>query len=112
MPLSTSSSERPDPLASAHTARPGLRRATIIAIASAALILLGAEALSRYAFPRISQIESRIVSDEREIRSIHPANPIRFRRFCWLEIRCSCVVSTIPGSGKTWCPVPGYSGTS
>jgi hypothetical protein len=34
------------------------------------LALLGAEALSRFAFPRISQIEARITSDEREAMSI------------------------------------------
>ncbi|HEX6820885.1 MAG TPA: hypothetical protein VF123_02425 [Candidatus Sulfotelmatobacter sp.] len=73
MPLSTSNSERSPELVAAHTTRPSLRRATILAIASVVLVVLAAEALSRYAFPRISQIESRITSDERELTSIHPA---------------------------------------
>jgi hypothetical protein len=72
MPLSISSSEGPQ-LLPADTALPGIRRATMIAIASMVLVLLGAEALSRYAFPRISQIEGRITSDERELMSMHPA---------------------------------------
>src|SRR5436853_6671887 len=72
MPLSISSSEGPQ-LLPVDTALPGIRRATIIAIASMVMVLLCAEALSRYAFPRISQIEGRITSDERELMSMHPA---------------------------------------
>ena len=74
MPLSISSSEGSQ-LLPAHTALPRIGRATIMAIASMVLVLLGSEALSRYAFPRISQIESRITSDEREVMSMHPARP-------------------------------------
>jgi hypothetical protein len=39
------------------------------------LVLLGAEILSRYAFPRISQIEARITSDERQAMSIGAPAP-------------------------------------
>lgn len=46
------------------------RRAIFAVIGTGLLVLLGAEALSRSAFPRISQIEARITSDEREARSI------------------------------------------
>jgi hypothetical protein len=60
----------------AHPAPPPrLRQATIALIASAVLVILGAEALSRYAFPRISQIESRIGSDEREVNSLRTLAP-------------------------------------
>src|SRR5271165_726383 len=47
-----------------------VRRATIALIASVVVVILSAEVLSRYAFPRISQIEGRIESDEREAMSI------------------------------------------
>lgn len=73
MPLSTSSSEQPPQLVPVPTSRPSVRRATILAISCIVLVLLCAEALSRYAFPRISQIESRITSDEREVMSIPAA---------------------------------------
>src|SRR5579863_7251708 len=46
------------------------RRAIFAVIGTGLLVLLSAEALSRFAFPRISQIEARITSDEREAKSI------------------------------------------
>jgi hypothetical protein len=49
---------------------PNLRLATIAVIVSFVAVFLGAEVLSRYAFPRISQIEGRIRSDERQASSI------------------------------------------
>ncbi len=49
---------------------PGLRRATIGLVLSVACIMLAAEAVARYALPRISQIEGRIHRDEREVRTI------------------------------------------
>jgi hypothetical protein len=52
-----------------------LRLATVALIASFAAVLLGAELLSRYAFPRISQIEGRIRSDQRQAMSIGAPAP-------------------------------------
>jgi hypothetical protein len=46
------------------------RCATIAVMSMGLLALLSAEALSRYAFPRVSQIEGRIASDEREAMSV------------------------------------------
>ncbi|MHB8216814.1 MAG: hypothetical protein ACYDDS_12115 [Candidatus Sulfotelmatobacter sp.] len=46
------------------------RWAIFAVIGTGLLVLLSAEALSRFAFPRISQIEARITSDEREAMSI------------------------------------------
>jgi len=39
------------------------------------MVLLGAEALSRYAFPRVSQIEERIRNDENQAMSIRASAP-------------------------------------
>ena len=55
--------------------RTRVRGAIIAVIGTGLLVLLGAEALSRFAFPRISQIEARISSDEREARSIGEVVP-------------------------------------
>jgi hypothetical protein len=68
MHSSTSSSD--SALRGPLAARSRLRRAIISVIGTGLLALLGAEALSRFAFPRISQIEARITSDEREAMSI------------------------------------------
>lgn len=69
-------------ISSFDTAREGsrttantVRRAIVAVIAMGILILLGAEVLCRYAFPRISQIERRISSDEQEAWSIAAPNP-------------------------------------
>lgn len=69
MPLSISSS---DPGRSAQTANTNLRVrfAAVVVIVSVAAVFLGAEIFCRYAFPRISQIEGRIRSDEHQARSI------------------------------------------
>jgi len=66
-----------DPTTNVPIATPAfvLRRATIAVITSVAVVLLGAELLSRYAFPRMSQIESRIEMDEREAMSIRNSDP-------------------------------------
>ena len=52
-----------------------LRLATVAVIASMVAVFLGAEMLARYAFPRISQIEGRIRSDERQAMSIRASTP-------------------------------------
>src|ERR1700680_1939685 len=49
--------------------------ATVPLLASVAAGLLGAELLSRYASPRISQIEGRIRSDQRQAMSIGAPAP-------------------------------------
>src|SRR5579863_811348 len=59
----------PPPEALARRGRQ-FRRATVTLIASLVCLLLGAEVVSRYFFPRISQIESRIREDERQVRTI------------------------------------------
>jgi|ERR1700691_786688 hypothetical protein len=69
MHSSISSSEPPRRLAPT-VADPRLRRAITAVLVSAVVVLLGAELLSRYAFPRISQIEGRINNDEREALAI------------------------------------------
>jgi hypothetical protein len=56
-------------------ANPQLRLATVAIVALVALVFLGAEILSRYAFPRISQIERRIRSDEHQAMSIRAPAP-------------------------------------
>lgn len=75
MPSSISGSEPAQPSAIVK-ADPRVRLATIAVIASLVLVLLAAEILARFAFPRISQIEGRIGSDQRQARSIRaPAPP-------------------------------------
>jgi hypothetical protein len=75
MPSSISSSEPAD--RSVLTAELNLRyrRATIAAVALLLTVIFGAEMLSRYAFPRISQIERRIADDKREVMSTATTNP-------------------------------------
>lgn len=55
--------------------QPRLRRATFAAILSLAMVMFSAEMLSRYAFPRISEIEGRIGSDEQAAMSIRAPAP-------------------------------------
>src|SRR6266567_3933514 len=74
MHSSISSSEPIDrslPVAKANF-RP--RHAIIAILASVACVMLSAELLSRFAFPRISQIESRITRDEHQIMAIASAD--------------------------------------
>lgn len=71
MPLSTSSSDVTRQDAVAVRFERQIRRATVAAISSVLLVLMAAEFVSRYIFPRFSQIEARIESDEREAMSIH-----------------------------------------
>jgi hypothetical protein len=52
-----------------------IRQATVAVILSLVMVLLGAEALSRYAFPRVSQIEERIHNDETQAMSIRASAP-------------------------------------
>jgi hypothetical protein len=75
MPSSISSSEPEDRRAPTGETKARLRSATIALIASVVLVMLGAEVLSRYAFPRISQIEGRINGDERQAMSIRAPAP-------------------------------------
>jgi hypothetical protein len=75
MHSSISSSEPADRSEPTAKTDPRLRHATIALIVSVAVVMLGAEILSRYAFPRISQIEGRINSDEREAMSIQAPAP-------------------------------------
>jgi hypothetical protein len=75
MHSSISSSKPADGPPPAGSTDPRFRRATVALIASVLVILLGAEILSRYAFPRISQIESRIRSDEHQAMSIRAPVP-------------------------------------
>jgi hypothetical protein len=49
------------------------RRATLTLIAALVSLLVGAEIFSRYVFPRVSQVESRIHEDERQVKAI-PVN--------------------------------------
>lgn len=55
---------------SSSDSRQSIRRATQALILLVVCVALGAEGLARFAFPRVSQIESRIYSDEREVRTI------------------------------------------
>lgn len=48
----------------------GIRRAIVALILTIACVMLSAEIVTRYAFPRMSRIELRIHSDEREVRTI------------------------------------------
>jgi hypothetical protein len=75
MHSSISSSEPPDRSALTVNENPRLRQAIFAVIASLVLVVLGAEILSRYAFPRISQIEGRIISDEHQVMSIGAPAP-------------------------------------
>ena len=75
MPLSISNSELPSGSRLAAKADPRLRQATIVLIACVVAIFLVAELMSRYAFPRISQIEGRIASDEQQVKSIRAPAP-------------------------------------
>jgi hypothetical protein len=78
MRSSISNSEPAHPAQPTGARGPHLQRATIVLVASVAVVLLGAELLSRYAFPRISQIESRIRHDEHQtmsIRDLAPGSP-------------------------------------
>lgn len=51
------------------------RRATMVVVGMVLLVLLSAEALARYAFPRISRIEARITRDEHEALSMGDPSP-------------------------------------
>jgi len=75
MHSSISSSESKDRPATHASGNPHLRLATIAVIGLFVLVLLGAEILSRYAFPRISQIEGRIRRDEYQAMSIRAPAP-------------------------------------
>jgi hypothetical protein len=75
MHSSISSSEPAHPAHVAAKRGPRLQQATVALLASVVVVLLGAELLSRYAFPRISQIESRISSDEHQAMSIRASTP-------------------------------------
>ena len=70
MPLSISSSEVARQDVAAVGFDPQIRRAVMAAISLVLLVVVGAEFVSRYVFPRFSQIEARIESDERETMSI------------------------------------------
>lgn len=78
MPLSISNSETTrSPETIGHTGRI-FRRSSRALISSLICVMLASEFLARYAFPRISQIESRIHDDEREvmaIRTLAPGSP-------------------------------------
>jgi hypothetical protein len=70
MHLSISNSDEVEkPVGAMHPA-PRPVQASVAVIACLALVIAGAEFLSRYAFPRISQIEGRISRDEHEAMSI------------------------------------------
>jgi hypothetical protein len=49
-----------------------VRRATIVLIASLALLMAATELATRYLYPRVSRIEQRVVQDQREVMSIKP----------------------------------------
>jgi hypothetical protein len=75
MPSSISNSEPADRSGLTAEVNLGFRRATIAAVSLLLAVILGAEMLSRYAFPRISQIEHRITDDTREVMSTSKTNP-------------------------------------
>jgi lysophospholipase L1-like esterase len=75
MPLFTSSSDLADSSAQGRKTTRRLWRATIVTIASMALIIFSAEIFSRYAFPRFSQIERRISGDERQLTVLGDPTP-------------------------------------
>jgi len=70
MPLSTSSSDPTGRRVGEIPEASPMVRASIAVIAFLALIMATAEVLSRFAFPRISQIEGRISLDEHQAMSI------------------------------------------
>ena len=75
MHSSISSSEPQRPASPDATPKRRVRFVTYSVIVSVVTIFLGAEILSRYAFPHISQIEGRIRSDESQARSIRGPIP-------------------------------------
>ena len=68
MPSSTSNSDR-TALANADeaTTKQSVQRATLALILIMAGILMGAELSARFLFPHISQIQRRIVEDQRQV---------------------------------------------
>ena len=70
MPLSISSSDPPGRIDGQAHRPSALARASVAVIACLVLIMASAEMISRFAFPRISQIEGRISRDEHQAKSI------------------------------------------
>jgi hypothetical protein len=78
MHLFISNSESPRPPKTIGRTGSIFRRSSLALIASVMCVMLASEFLSRYAFPRISQIEGRIHDDERQvlaIRTVVPGSP-------------------------------------